>query len=80
MDQVKPDAVVVTIDSPPGRAASLPARIRARKPEDGGHVAVVAVLRGTTPEPAPEGVNAVLAEPLNPWELCRVISTLLTIG
>jgi CheY-like chemotaxis protein len=79
MEQVKPDAVVITVGGAGPSAVSLPRRLRARKPEDGGNVPVVAVVRG--PElPAPlENVNAHLSEPLNPWELCRVISTLLTI-
>jgi CheY-like chemotaxis protein len=80
MDQVKPDAVVITVGGARSSATSLPRRLRARKPEDGGNVPIVAVVRGPDPHPPPESVNAHLSEPLNPWELCRVISTLLTIG
>ena len=79
MNQVKPDVLVVTIG--PGRdLTALIRRIRARKPEDGGNAPIVGVLREGTSEPAREGVNAWLTEPLNPWELCRVISTLLATG
>jgi CheY-like chemotaxis protein len=80
MDQVKPDAVVITIGGRCSSGESLPRRVRARKPEDGGVVPIVALTRGRDRDVTPEGVTAHLAEPLNPWELCRVISTLLTIG
>jgi CheY-like chemotaxis protein len=79
MNQVKPDVLVVTIGAHRD-TASLARRIRARKPEDGGHAPIVAVLRAGADEAAREGVNAWLTEPLNPWELCRVISTLLATG
>ncbi len=76
MDQVKPDVIVITIG---GRREMLvlPRLVRARKPEDGGHAPIVAVLREGA-ESTPEGVNAHVTEPLNPWELCRIISGLLT--
>ena len=79
MNQIKPDVVVVTIGRNPD-AAFLPRRVRARKPEDGGNALIVGVLREDADEAAREGVNAHLTEPLNPWELCRVISTLLATG
>ena len=79
MNQIKPDVVVVTIGRNP-EAALLPRRVRARKPEDGGNALIVGVLRDDADEGAREGVNAHLTEPLNPWELCRVISTLLATG
>src|SRR5437588_706518 len=79
MDQVKPDAIVVTIG--PNRATrALAHRVRARKPEDGGNAPIVAVVREDADSAVPEGVNVHLTEPLNPWELCRVISTLLATG
>ena len=78
MDQVKPDALVITVGAA-RTTASLPRRVRSRKPEDGGNVPIVAVLRDRAPA-APEHVNAHLQEPLNPWELCRVISALLATG
>jgi len=79
MDQVKPDAIVVTIG--PNRATrALARRVRARKPEDGGNAPIVAVVREGAESTVPEGVNVHLTEPLNPWELCRVVSTLLATG
>ena len=78
MDQVKPDVIVFTLGGGRASAFSLPARVRRRKPEDGGNVPIVAVVREDALEAPPEGVNAHLPEPLNPWELCRVISTLLS--
>ena len=77
MNQVKPDVLVVTI-GPDGASASLPRRVRARKPEDGGNAPIVVVLREGAGDSVHEGVNVHLREPLNPWELCRMISTLLT--
>lgn len=79
MNQVKPDVLVVTI-GPDRDMTALIRRIRARKPEDGGNAPIVGVLREGTSEPAREGVNAWLTEPLNSWELCRVISTVLATG
>ena len=78
MKQVKPDVLVVTITSA-GRSVSLVRRVRDRKPEDGGNAPIVAVVRDSACD-IPEGVNVHLAEPLNPWELCREISTLLATG
>jgi CheY-like chemotaxis protein len=76
MDQIKPDVVVITLGSQEG--AALPGRIRARKPEDGGNVPIVAVLRAGVEDGMPEGCNVRLHEPLNPWELCRAISSLVS--
>ena len=79
MDQVKPDVLVITIGTNPA-VAVLPRRVRARKPEDGGNAPIVVVFREGADDGAREGVNAHLTEPLNPWELCRVISSLLATG
>jgi len=76
MDQVKPDVVVVTSRGARGPADRLVSLIRSRKPENGGVVPIVAVLREGVETPV-DGVNAHIAEPLNPWELCRLISGLL---
>ncbi len=78
MNQVKPDVVVVAIGAN-ATSVTLPRRVRGRKPEDGGNAPIVAVLRDGVTE-VPEGVNVHLREPLNPWELCRQISALLTSG
>jgi CheY-like chemotaxis protein len=80
MDQVKPDALVIAVATDDARVLSLPRRVRARKPEDGGVVPIVAVLRQGIEDGVPEGANAYVREPLDPWELCRTISTLLTTG
>ena len=79
MNQVKPDVIVLTVGAS-RHTASLPRLVRARKPEDGGNAVMVAVIREGAHDAVPEGVNVHLTEPLNPWELCRVISTLLTSG
>jgi CheY-like chemotaxis protein len=78
MGQIKPDVVVITLGGP--GTASLPGRIRARKPEDGGNLPIVAVLRAGADDGIPEGCNVRLYEPLNPWELCREVSSLVSTG
>lgn len=78
MDQVKPDAIVIGVGANHSAALSLPRRVRARKPETGGVVPIVAVLREGVDDVTPEGANAHLREPLNPWELCRTISMLIS--
>jgi CheY-like chemotaxis protein len=75
MNQVKPDVIVMTLAAS-GLTISLVRRVRARKPEDGGNAPIVAIARQGATD-VPEGVNVHLAEPLNPWELCREISMLL---
>jgi CheY-like chemotaxis protein len=80
MDQVKPDVVVFTVGGDRISATSLPRRVRARKPEDGGNVPILAILREGGAATLSESVNAQVVEPLNPWELCRMISTLLATG
>ena len=77
MDQIKPDVVVITFGDGRG-AATLPGRVRSRKPEDGGNVPIVAVLRAGAADGVPEDCNVGLHEPLNPWELCREISSLVS--
>ena len=79
MEQVKPDIIVITVGRDRGHGTSLPRRVRARKPEDGGNVPILAILREATEQTLPD-VNAHVTEPLNPWELCRLISTLLATG
>ena len=73
MDQVKPDVIVCTAG---GGTGALPRRVRQRKPEDGGVVPIVAVLRDDGVL-VPEGASAHLTEPISPWELCRAVSTLV---
>jgi CheY-like chemotaxis protein len=77
MDQVKPDVAVFTIT---GGTPSFPRQVRGRKPEDGGVIPIVAVLREGDGAAAPEGTTAHLSEPIDPWALCRMISTLVTTG
>jgi CheY-like chemotaxis protein len=78
MSQVKPDVLVITVGG--NAATALVRRVRACKPDDGGNAPIVAVLRAGAPDAVPEGVNVHLTEPLNPWELCRLISMLLATG
>jgi CheY-like chemotaxis protein len=77
MDQVKPDVIVYTVGAGTG---SLPRRVRGRKPEEGGVAPMVAVIRAGMTDATPEGANAHVTEPIDPWELCRMISTILATG
>src|SRR5437762_13945217 len=66
MDQVKPDIVVFTVGGARVAASSLPRRVRARQPEDGGHDPILVILRGRPEPPPPVGVHALVAEAPRP--------------
>jgi CheY-like chemotaxis protein len=80
MQLLKPDAVVVDFTRPEDGGLDFIRRVRALKPEDGGVVAAVAVGDGgaTGDLARSRGYDAYLVRPLDPWELCRVVSSLLT--
>jgi len=65
-----------------GAAMDVVRRVRALKPEAGGMIPVVAVAAatsGVTEEGArAAGFDAFIAMPLDPWSLCRLISSLVT--
>jgi CheY-like chemotaxis protein len=79
MELLKPDAVVIDFSRPEDGGLDFIRSVRALKPEDGGVVAAIAIGDG--------GDNAVLArsrgydayvmKPIDPWDLCRIVSTLL---
>jgi CheY-like chemotaxis protein len=80
MALLKPDAVVVDFAQPDETGLAFVRSVRALKPEDGGMVPTVAI--GDESEPLRDlarsrGYDAYLARPIDPWELCRVISQLL---
>lgn len=80
MGLIKPDAIVVSLALPGDDGYGLLRRVRDLKPEDGGVIPIIAVgQRQADGERARRAGFAVcLLKPLDPWELCRVISTLTT--
>jgi hypothetical protein len=55
-------------------------QVRALKPEDGGVVPAIAITREVEDDLArARGYQAVLRPPLDPWELCRLVSNLMTV-
>jgi len=78
MDILKPDAVVVDFSATEGVAVEMLERLRTQ--EDAGRVVVVAVGESGLSDLARDrGFDAYVEKPFDPWELCRVISTLMTI-
>ena len=78
MRQIRADVIVADVDSDDVQA--LLARIRALKPEEGGTVPVVALaLESTRGDMAAHlsGYDGVIAKPLSPWDLCRMLSSLI---
>lgn len=80
MRLLKPDAVVVDFTRPEEGGLDFIRSMRALKPDEGGMVATVAVGDGgANGELArSRGYDAYVTKPLDPWELCRVVSSLLT--
>jgi len=80
MKLLKPDVIVVDFTRPEDGGLVFIRSVRALKPEDGGMVAAVAVGDGgaTADLARSRGFDAYVTRPLDPWELCRIVSTLLT--
>jgi CheY-like chemotaxis protein len=72
--------VVVDFTRPEDGGLDFIRSMRALKPDEGGVVAAIAVGDGgASGELArSRGYDAYVTKPLDPWELCRVISRLLT--
>ncbi len=82
MRLIKANVLIVEV-SPDDDGTDLLRRVRGLKPENGGMIPAIAVVGGPDrPESAEPiraaGFAAVLAMPLDPWELCRLISTVVT--
>jgi CheY-like chemotaxis protein len=76
---LKPDVIVVDFARPEETGLVFIRSVRALKPEDGGMVATIAIGDSTGGELArTRGYDAYLTRPIDPWELCRVVSSLLT--
>jgi CheY-like chemotaxis protein len=80
MQLLKPDVLVVDVARPEDTGFDFIRTVRALKPEDGGVVAAVALVDDTASGPLARsrGYDAHLTKPLDPWELCRTVSTLLS--
>jgi CheY-like chemotaxis protein len=80
MELLKPDAVVVDLSMANDGAIVFIRGLRALKPDEGGMVPVVAVGDGSIPAELirSRGVDAYVEKPLEPWQLCRIVGTVLT--
>jgi CheY-like chemotaxis protein len=78
MRQVKPDVLIVALSD--DEDFRFIRQVRALKPEDGGVVPAIAITRDVEDDLArARGYQAVLRAPLDPWELCRLVSNLMTV-
>jgi len=81
MEVVKANVLVVRV-RPKGATMKVVRRVRTLKPEAGGVIPVVAVTTagsGVTEDQArAAGFDAFIAMPLDPWMLCRLISSLVS--
>lgn len=84
MALIKPDVIVGDLLMDEEDGFSLIRRVRALKPDDGGMVPAVAVsalaAEADRERARAVGFDAYIAKPLDPWELCRTISALLSAG
>jgi CheY-like chemotaxis protein len=80
MELLKPDAVIVDLSIPDDGALVFIRGLRALKPDEGGMVPAIAVGDGSIRADLVRGrgFDAYVGKPLEPWELCRVIVTVLT--
>lgn len=77
MRQVKPDVLIVALLD--DRDFAFIREVRGLKPEDGGVVPAIAIARDAADDLArARGYQACLRTPLDPWELCRLVSNMMT--
>jgi CheY-like chemotaxis protein len=78
MGLLRPDVIVVDFGRPEETGLVFIRSVRALKPEDGGMVPTVAIGEDDARDLArSRGYDAYLTRPIDPWELCRVVSQLL---
>jgi CheY-like chemotaxis protein len=78
MRQIKPDVLIVAL--PEDDDVAFIRDVRNLKPEDGGVVPAIAIARDADDDLArSRGYQASLRTPLDPWELCRLVSRLMTV-
>jgi CheY-like chemotaxis protein len=78
MRQVKPDVLIVALLDDDDFAFIR--QVRGLKPEEGGVVPAIAIARDVDDDLArSRGFQTHLRTPLDPWELCRLVSSLMTV-
>jgi CheY-like chemotaxis protein len=79
MRQVKPDLLIVALLE--GDDFDFIRRVRALKPEDGGVVAAIGIGAADALDDVARarGFQAYMRTPLDPWGLCRLVSSLMTV-
>lgn len=79
MRQVKPDVLIVALADDDGYGFIR--GVRNLKPEDGGVVPAIAIAREADDDLVRlSGYQGCLRTPLDPWELCRLVSSLMTVS
>jgi CheY-like chemotaxis protein len=77
MENLLPDAMIIRLST--SDMFSLVGRIRTLEPDVGGTVPIVAIGRALDRErSAIPGCDAYLVEPIEPWDLCRLVVRLVT--
>jgi CheY-like chemotaxis protein len=84
MALIKPDLLLADLVMEDEDGFALIRQVRALKPDDGGMVPAVAVsvlaAEADCERARGAGFDAFVTKPLDPWELCRLISALLSAG
>lgn len=84
MALIKPDVLLADLVLEEDDGIWLVRQVRALKPDDGGMVPAVAVsalaAESDRERARAAGFDAYITKPLDPWELCRMISALLSSG
>jgi CheY-like chemotaxis protein len=80
MALLKPDVIVADFARPEETGLIFIRSVRALKPEHGGMVPTVAIGDDDTNRELARirGYDAYVSRPIDPWELCRVVSQLLS--
>ncbi len=81
LERVAPDVIVTDIAMPTNDGYWLVQQVRARSAEDGGNVPAIAVT-AYGDEHGPHrtlsaGFQAHLRKPIEPWELCRAVASVV---
>ncbi len=81
LERVTPDVIVTDIAMPTNDGYWLVEQVRARSAEDGGNVPAIAVT-AYGDEHGPHrtlsaGFQAHLRKPIEPWELCRAVASVV---